>query len=210
MTKISYILALCISPLLLLSIHSFQKFDASQVKEGDIIFHQSHSRQSRAIKLATNSKYTHVGIIFKFNNKLQVLEAVQPVRLTDLNRFIKRGVKRHFIIKRLKNYDDIMTGDILKKLKDIGKSFLGRDYDLYFEWSDRRIYCSELIWKIYYRVTGIELGKLEKLKDFNLNAPLVKKLMRKRYGRSIPYNEIVISPVSIFNSDHLVTVFDIH
>lgn len=208
--KISYILALCISPLLLLSIYSFQKFDITKIKEGDIIFHQSNSQQSRAIKLATHSKYTHVGIIFRFNNKLQVLEAVQPVQLTDLDRFIKRGVKRHFVIKRLKNYDDIITSDVLNKLKNTGKSFLGKNYDLYFEWSDRRIYCSELIWKTYYRVTGIELGKLEKLKDFNLKSPLVKKLMRKRYGKRIPYNEFVISPVSIFNSDHLVTVYDIH
>lgn len=208
--KISYILALCISPLLLLSIYSFQKFDITKIKEGDIIFHQSNSQQSRAIKLATHSKYTHVGIIFRFNNKLQVLEAVQPVQLTDLDRFIKRGVKRHFVIKRLKNYDDIITSDVLNKLKNTGKSFLGKNYDLYFEWSDRRIYCSELIWKTYYRVTGIELGKLEKLKDFNLKSPLVKKLMKKRYGKRIPYNELVISPVSIFNSDHLVTVYDIH
>lgn len=208
--KISYILALCISPLLLLSIHSFQKFDITKIKEGDIIFHQSNSQQSRAIKLATHSKYTHVGIIFKFNNKLQVLEAVQPVQLTDLDRFIKRGIKRHFVIKRLKNYNDIITSDVLNKLKNTGKSFLGKNYDLYFEWSDRKIYCSELIWKTYYRVTGIELGKLEKLKDFNLKSPLVKKLMKKRYGKRIPYNELVISPVSIFNSDHLVTVYDIH
>ena len=147
MIKPSYIISLYISPLLLLSIHSFQRFDITKIKEGDIIFHQSYSQQSKAIKLATNSEYTHVGIIFKFNNKLQVLEAVQPVRLTDLDRFIKRGVKGHFIIKRLKNYDDIITSDILNKLKNTGKSFLGRNYDLYFEWSDQRIYCSELIWK---------------------------------------------------------------
>ena len=35
------------------------------IKEGDIIFQTSTSSQSKAIQLATHSKYSHVGIIFK-------------------------------------------------------------------------------------------------------------------------------------------------
>ena len=32
-----------------------------------------------------------------------------------------------------------------------------KDYDLYFEWSDDKIYCSELVWKIYKNGADIEL-----------------------------------------------------
>lgn len=68
------------------------------------------------------------------------------------------------------------------------------------------IYCSELIWKVYQRATGIELGKLEKLSDFDLTNEAVKKKMKERYGDKIPMNEIVISPKAVFESELLETI----
>ena len=91
-------------------------------------------------------------------------------------------------------------------MKQVGKQFIGKNYDLTFEWSDDKIYCSELIWKIYKRSTGIEIGKLEKLSDFDLTNEAVKKKMNERYGDKIPTEEIVISPASIFDSELLTTV----
>ena len=109
-------------------------------------------------------------------------------------------------VKRLKNSDDILTNEVLMKMKKIGISFKGKNYDRFFEWSDDKIYCSELIWKIYKRATGIEVGKLQRLGSFDLNNKIVKEKLKKRYGNTIPINEIVISPGSIFNSDQLITV----
>lgn len=37
--------------------------DLSDYKNGDIIFQTSKSNQSKAIQLATDSKYSHMGII---------------------------------------------------------------------------------------------------------------------------------------------------
>ncbi|MNS84538.1 hypothetical protein D3C72_1183680 [compost metagenome] len=91
-------------------------------------------------------------------------------------------------------------------MKAIGKDFLGKNYDATFEWSDDKIYCSELIWKIYQRGVGIEVGKLEKLKDFDLSSTEVKTKLKERYGNNVPLNETVISPASIFNSPLLITV----
>lgn len=85
-------------------------------------------------------------------------------------------------------------------------SLTEKNYDLTFEWSDDKIYCSELIWKIYQQATGIEIGKLEQLSDFDLTNEVVKKKIKERYGNKIPMNEPVISPAAIFNSDLLVTV----
>ena len=176
------------------------------LKEGDIIFQESLSDQSKAIKLATHSRYSHVGIIFKFNNQFQVLEAVQPVTITPLNKFINKGKNHHYVIKRLINYSSIIDQSAINKMKTYGKLFIGKNYDIYFEWSDERIYCSELVWKIYKNTLNIEIGKLEKLKDFDLNSTVVKNLMKKRYGTNIPYNELVISPESMFKSKYLLTV----
>jgi len=178
----------------------------SLIQEGDIIFQESLSEQAKAIKLATHSRYTHAGIIFKYNNQFKVLEAVQPVKITNLNTFINRGVDHHFVIKRLNNHKTLLNRSNINRMKKIGNLYIGKNYDIYFEWNDNRIYCTELIWKIYKKALNIEVGKLEKLKDFDLSDPYVKKIMKKRYGNKIPYNEFVISPDSMFKADNLIEV----
>jgi len=178
----------------------------SQLKDGDIIFQTSLSRQSAAIQLATHSQYSHCGLIYKTGDSYFVYEAVQPVKLTPLNKWIAKGKGGHFVIKRLKNADEILTPRVIAKMKQVGETFKGKNYDIYFDWSDDKIYCSELIWKIYKRSTGLEVGKLQQLRDFDLSSSIVQQIMKKRYGNSIPLNETVISPVSIFNSDLLTVV----
>lgn len=176
------------------------------LQEGDLIFQTSLSAQSKAIQLATKSKYSHCGIIFKDKNGYYVLEAVSQVKRTPLAQWIARGKGKNFVVKRLKNADRVINGATLVKMKQVGQEFTGKAYDLTFEWSDAQIYCSELIWKIYERSTGIRIGKLEKLRDFDLSNDIVKKKMKTRYGNKVPMNETVISPVSIFNSKLLKTV----
>jgi uncharacterized protein YycO len=180
--------------------------DQDEIKNGDLIFQTSLSPQSKAIQLATKSKYSHCGLIYKDGNNFYVFEAVQPVKRSPLDKWIARGQDGKYVIKRLKNADQVLTPTTLTKMRQIGDQFKGKNYDLTFEWSDNKIYCSELIWKIYQRATGIEIGKLEKLSDFDLTNEAVKKIMKERYGDNIPAEEIVISPTSIFDSELLTTV----
>jgi len=174
-------------------------------QEGDLIFQTSSSSQSQAIQIATKSKYSHCGILFMKAGKWFVYEAVQPVKETPLEVWISRGKKGKYVTKRLKNATAIMTPEIVEAMKKTYNGFAGRDYDLTFEWSDERIYCSELIWKIYQRTTGIEIGKLQKLGEFDLTNPLVKQKLKERYGDKIPLEETVISPGSVFDSELLIT-----
>jgi len=178
----------------------------AEIKDGDIIFHTSKSEQSKPIQLATKSKYSHCGIIYKKGNNLFVYEAIGPVKLTPIIEWIARGKNNSYVIKRLKNAEKIITPDVLVKMKQIGDQFKGKPYDTTFEWSDSRIYCSELVWKIYKRAADIEIGKLQKLKEFDLSDTRVKEIMKKRYPNKIPTQEIVISPAAIFDSELLVTV----
>ena len=180
--------------------------DQGEIKNGDLIFHTSRSGQSNAIQLATKSKYSHCGLIYKDGNDFYVFEAVQPVKRTPLDKWIARGQDGKYVIKRLKNADQVLTPTTLIKMKQVGGQFNGKNYDRTFEWSDDRIYCSELIWKIYERATGIEIGKLEKLSNFDLTNEAVLEIMKERYGNKIPTEEIVISPASIFDSELLITV----
>ena len=178
----------------------------NELRDGDIIFQTSLSRQSKAIQLATKSEYSHCGLIYKDGKEYYVFEAVQPVKRTPLVKWIARGQDGKYVIKRLKNAKLVLTPAIIAKMKQIGDKFNGKNYDLTFEWSDDKIYCSELIWKIYQRATGLEIGKLEKLSDFDLTNEGVKQKIKERYGVRIPMNEIVISPAAIFNSELLITV----
>ncbi|MEJ5144796.1 MULTISPECIES: YiiX family permuted papain-like enzyme [unclassified Sphingobacterium] len=178
----------------------------SKIKNGDLIFQTSLSGQNKAIQLATKSKYSHCGIIYSDNGQHYVFEAVQPIKLTTLDKWIARGKDGHYVIKRLKNADKILTTETIQKMKQEGDKFKGKNYDLTFEWSDDKIYCSELIWKIYKRATGLEIGKLEKLSDFDLTDEVVKQKMKERYGHKIPLNEVVISPKAVFNSELLETI----
>lgn len=185
-----------------------KSFAENILQNGDIIFQTSMSAQSKAIQIATKSKYSHCGIIYKEGSKYYVLEAVQPVKSTPLQQWIKRGKDGHYVVKRLKNSASVLAPDVLKRMKKAGNSMSGKNYDLYFEWTNDRIYCSELVWKIYNEAAGIEVGKLQELKDFDLSHEAVKQKLKERYGNKIPLNEKVISPVAIFESDLLETVVE--
>lgn len=187
-----------------LSFSNFSCSDKYQPRNGDIIFHTSRSSQSLAIQRATKSKYSHMGIVYLQEDHPFVFEAVEPVKRTPLRDWIVRGTDGHYMVKRLANAKESFTEDAIQRMLHVGKSFEGKHYDLYFEWSDDRIYCSELVWKIYNRALGIELGQLQRIKEFDLSDPLVQAKMRERFGDSVPRNETVISPAAIFASKLLV------
>lgn len=178
------------------------------VKDGDIIFQTSESRQCEAVRIATNSKFSHCGIIYEIKGEKYVYEAVQPVKITPLKQWISHGKDNSYVVKRLKNASQVLTPDVLEKMKSYGKQFNSKDYDLYFEWSDDKIYCSELVWKIYKNGANIELCKTESLKSFNLSNPLVKEILSERYGSKIPLEEQVVAPSQIVESKLLETVID--
>lgn len=184
----------------------FQQVDVKNLKSGDIIFQVTASSQCKAVQLATHSKYSHCGIIFKEENGWYVYEAVQPVQKTPLAEWISHGQKKHFVIKRIKEADRILTPDVVSKMQSKAIKNLGKNYDIYFEWSDDKIYCSELVWKIYHDVTGLEVGKLQKLRDFDLTSQAVKNKLKERYRETIPLDELVISPAAIFESNLVYTV----
>lgn len=184
-----------------------EKVTSSKYKDGDIIFQTSESQQCEAVRIATNSKFSHCGIIYDINGKWFVFEAVQPVKLTPIEDWIKHGKDNKYVVKRLKN-DSVLKPEVLQKMKDYSQQFDGKEYDAYFEWTDNRIYCSELVWKIYKNSAGIELSQLRELKDFNLTDPKVQKILKDRYGNDIPLEEKVVAPADLADSNLLKTVID--
>ncbi|HPJ33995.1 MAG TPA: YiiX family permuted papain-like enzyme [Spirochaetota bacterium] len=202
-----------IKPLLLLTLVSVScsvseaGLNTSILREGDIIFQSSQSSQSDAVKAATGSDFSHMGIIFRSGKRFMVLEAVNPVSVTPLERFISRSEGR-FAIKRLRDREKILTAVAVKKMKAAADAYIGKRYDIYFRWDDRRIYCSELVWKIYKKGAGIEIGRLQRARELNLGDPAVQKLLKRRYGKAVPLDEIIITPQSMYESGKLFTVYE--
>jgi hypothetical protein len=189
--------------ILLLAFFATQACVAESWRDGDIIFHTSKSAQSAAIRRATHSPYSHVGLILFRDGKPFVFEAIATVRYTPLAQWIARGDGGRYAIRRLAR--TISATDIAK-LRLSARQFVGKPYDLYFEWSDERIYCSELVWKMYHQALGIDLGNLQRLREFDLRDTVVKAKMRERYGAKIPLDEPVISPARLFESNLLNSI----
>ncbi|MES2819470.1 MAG: YiiX family permuted papain-like enzyme [Pseudomonadota bacterium] len=177
-----------------------------EAREGDLIFHQSRSSQSLAVQQVTRSPYSHMGVVLLHRGRPHVYEASATVRYTPLAQWIARGEGGRYVLKRLRHADRLLDASALQRLHRSAATFEGRAYDLTFEWSDTRLYCSELVWKLYRQALGLELGQRQRIRDFDLSAPAVQVKLRERYGDKVPLDEPVISPVAMFESALLVEV----
>jgi len=125
------------------------------------------------------------------------------VRYTPLEEWRKHGDGGRYVVKRLKTPLDAAQ---VEKLREAASPFEGKPYDLYFEWTGERIYCSELVWKMYDQALGVRLGELQKLREFDLGNDVVRAKIRERYGANVPLDEPVISPARLFAAPLLIEV----
>ncbi|MEE4270028.1 MAG: YiiX family permuted papain-like enzyme [Thermoanaerobaculales bacterium] len=177
-------------------------------RDGDIVFQVSRSDQSRAIEIVTGSRYSHMGIVYLEDGQARVFEAVGPVISTPFEDWVDRGVGGHVVVKRLAAADGLLDAEALQRMAAAGRELAGLPYDFRFEWSDDRIYCSELVWKIYHRGLGVRLTGFETVSDFDLDDPEVRTIVDRRWPHGVPKKQRVVSPAAIFASSHLVTVFE--
>lgn len=246
-------------------------------KNGDLIFIQSTSSQSKAISEVTKSIWTHVGILNKNENgEWEVIEAVSTVKTTPVISFIstqrsvpgknfKSPQHGRFVVKRLKpgqvdrnkklinledskdwaklfqavvsleeditlnnpsslsktlkvEYDKKVKGTPAQTAKSglVSKQkYLGKKYDIYFEWSNDVIYCSELTYKTYFDAFGIELGKIQTWGELksggHLDGAYAKSLVEARLtrnGKQFNHDEKILTPESQFQSEILFTAYD--
>ena len=175
------------------------------LKVGDIIFHKSQSKQSKAIKEASQSEWTHVGILVSKDGEWYVAEAIGPVVSTKLQDFINRGKDQEYKIYRFKYFDAISMEDkLIEAIKKQNKA-----YDIYFEISDESTYCSELVYKAMLEVTSHEVGTVQQFKDLKLNGPQVKALIKRRLtdkGRTLDPEEQIITPASQMLDPNMILI----
>lgn len=185
MKKTLLITLTIITLLFLFYIYEFPTTCKEQLREGDIIFQTSKSRQSKFIAWATLSFDTHCGIVIYQNNKPYVLEASSTTRLTPVEEFCNKGLFDAFRVYRCTE----------KPVKITYKQYLGLSYDSQFNWSDKKYYCSELVWKIYKKQLGIELCKPQPLSEYMTIG--LKKILKER---NINENSLFVAPSDISSS----------
>lgn len=174
------------------------------LREGDILFSSSAYGQGSAIIAATGSPYTHCGVVFRQEDRLMVLEAVQPVKVSTVADFYSRGKAESFAVKRLKSP---VTAAGYQRAREWAAKQVGLNYDARFLWGDDKMYCSELVWKVF-KQAGVELCALKKFKDYQLDRPEVRRIINERFGGmdNVPMNEKVVAPSDIADSKLLVDV----
>ena len=145
--------------------------DLTALREGDIVFIETISFQSKFIKLGMLSIWSHCGIAVNTDEGVQIMEADTTVRILPIERFIKRSVGGKYIIKRPEQQ---LTQPINKE------KWLGRWYDLMFSFDNEEVYCSELVWLIY-KDQGIELCPPMKIKEhFMVRFPVMQRALQER------------------------------
>lgn len=186
---------------------------SAKLIEGDLIFVESQSSQSEAIREATGSPWSHVGVAMKHEGVIKVIEAgARGVAITSLDDFIDLGRNRRVSIHRL---SATLKDAEREALRTALKKHLGKPYDRMFRWDDNSLYCSELVWKAYRDSTGIELGRMQTFGDFDLSSPEVKKLLMKRYDmtpelflKSKLKDEPILAPSVMMSADRLKPIFE--
>jgi hypothetical protein len=174
---------------------------------GDIIFQSSENPTNKAIELATHSKFSHVGVVLNVQGELQVLEAANPVvSLTPLKQFVQRGTGGYYEVLRLNQAEDFLTAEKQQALYAAGQAWLSKPYDFAFSWNDEELYCSELVYKLFAQILQLNLAQPKALKTFDLSHSLVNEQLKLKYGDHIPYDDNMISPQQIYESELLKTI----
>ena len=192
---------------LAIAVSSVMTLGSATLRDGDVIFQESMSAQSTAIRDATQSPVTHVGIVVWHGGTAQVLEAAGKTKLTPLKTWIERGVGARYAVRRLRGRR--LTETELMSLRTLGKQLKGTPYDAKFDWGDDELYCSELVWKLYARGAGIVLSEPETFSDLALDQPSVRRLIKRRYrNKRLPLTMPVVTPKALYVSRELETVWD--
>jgi len=173
-----------------------------QPRAGDIIFQSlSGSELGAVIESATKSPYSHCGIVTKQGDAWMVLEAIGPVQEIPLAYWILRGKNMKYDVYRL---DDRYQAKIPNIIEN-ARSYLGRPYDIQYQFDDDKIYCSELIFKAFKKATTEDLGKVVKLGALDWKDH--EEFIRRITGGDLPLNRLMITPADLARASQLHNVY---
>lgn len=175
-----------------------------QPREGDVIFQSlPDSPVANAIEGATDSPYSHCGIVTRQGGVWVVYEAFGPVAPVPLLAFVRRGRGDAFAVYRLKESRQHLVPATLANVR----KFQGRPYDKRYRLDDdaEQIYCSELIYLAFREAAGGEsLGREVTLKELHWRP--FEQLIERIEGGPAPLDRSFITPRDLARAGQLEKV----
>jgi Permuted papain-like amidase enzyme, YaeF/YiiX, C92 family/Protein of unknown function (DUF3616) len=177
---------------------------SEDLRDGDVVFQDSHSEQSEYVKKATKSEYSHCGIYFTSPQGGVVYEAIGKNSLepTSWSDWKKRGLGAY----KVRRISRTLSADELSILRSASAALNNSKYDWLFEWSPDAIYCSELVWKAYDAI-HVDLGGSETLAPYYQGeAKAILDARFKKVDRQPRPEEKIVAPQRLFESPALASV----
>jgi len=168
------------------------------VKTGDVVLQTSRSSRSALIRKASDSPYSHVGLVEVAADGVFVVEAVQPVSRTPWKTWRARGVGGKVTVLRATALDEESLTNVVAQ----AKRELGKPYDARYRWDDETLYCSELVAKAFERGAKVNVGKQQQVKSLQLSA--ADLALGPKLG--VDPEQTLVTPQSLADDQQLVVV----
>ncbi|MBL8827667.1 MAG: hypothetical protein JNM18_11875 [Planctomycetaceae bacterium] len=158
-------------------------------QDGDVVFQSlPRSPLTNMIEGATQSPYSHCGMVVQENGRWVVYEAIGDVHRTPLATWFWRSRGYCFAAYRLNTDEQTHVG----KMVEYCRVCLGLPYDLRYEMDDEKIYCSELVSKAYRHSTARLLGDVVRVADLDWKP--YEAQIKQLNGGTIPLDRELITP----------------
>ena len=175
---------------------------------GDIVFVHIGALFFSKVAQDTGSWTNHVGIVIDITGAEPIVaESTVPLsKRTKLSKFIGRSKDGQVAIKRLPYTLDTTQQSAIKRAAE---KRLMRLYDGGFNLASRKQFCSRFVHEVMKEALGIELGKVETLRELlDANPQADLGFWRLWYFGRIPWERKTVTPASQLNDPRLTTVFD--
>ena len=173
-------------------------------QEGDVVFQSlPHGDLVDAIEGITHSPWSHCGVVL-LNDKKQwvVIESIMNVHETPLLLWMLRCRDDNFAAYRI---DPKYSAKIPEFKQDL-LSYMGRPYDFDYNITNGySVYCSDLVYLAFDKISGQKMGKLEKLGDLDWKP--YEHFIKSEAGGTLPLNRTMITPASLAQAPQLHEVY---
>jgi hypothetical protein len=159
------------------------------LRDGDVVLQTSRSSRSWLIRKASESPYSHIGLVEVAPDGVFILEAISPVSRTPWGQWRRRGEGGKVTALRPRGLDAAALGRVVAE----AKAALGRPYDARYRWDDESLYCSELVVKAFERGARVGVGERQRVASLRLTPA---ELERAR-GLGVDPAQELVTPASI-------------